>query len=73
MEKAFIAFHGKKYLKPGKGVMKGLAADISKIVDLPIEVITYFVRCRTFFRMRVLNRNITSSRKEVNKMKKILK
>lgn len=73
MEKAFIAFHGENYLKPGKGVMKGLATDISKIVDLPIEVITYFVRCRTFFRMRVLNRNIISSRKEVSKMKKILK
>ena len=71
MEKMFICYHGEKSLKPGKGAVKELSLEIANIMELPLDLVTYFVRCRTFFRIRILNRDIISSRKIVNKVKKL--
>lgn len=76
MEKMFLWYHGEKYLKLGKGATDKLADLISECfksnnITLPYEVIKFFVRCRTFFRIRVLNRSISSLRKAQNKMKKL--
>ena len=72
MEKMFKCHHGERTLKPGKAALSELADVITKHINLPEEVVRYFVRCRAFFRMRVLNREITSSRKTEQKIKKII-
>ena len=71
MEYHFKCHHGEHKLKPGKAAVFSLSRDIAKLVSLPVDVITYFVRCRMFFRMRNLNRKICSSRKNVHKMSKL--
>lgn len=71
MEEAFIVVHGKRGLKPGKYSMSSLSSLIRKHVDLPKDVVAYFVKCRIFFRMRILNRNLKNgSHKEKKKIKK---
>lgn len=67
MEKLFLCHYRENGLKPGKGTIKMLAADMSKLVSLPIDVISFFIRCRMFFRMRELYKNIISSRKHSKK------
>lgn len=67
MEKLFLCHYGGKCLKPGKGAIKMLAADMSKLISLPIDVIFFVIRCRMFFRMRELNKNKISSRKHNEK------
>lgn len=62
MERMFIIYHGNKELKAGKDAIKSLSGDIQSIVELPAEVITYFVRCRMFFRIRALNRKLRGSK-----------
>ena len=71
MEKFFQTYHGVKTLKASRNSIKTLANEISKLVILPLEVITFFVRCRTFFRMRILNRDMKNTRCEKRKMKKL--
>ena len=71
MDYLFKCHHGEHKLKPGKAAVFSLSRDIAKLVSLPVDVITYFVRCRMFFRMRNLNRKICSSRKNVHKMSKL--
>lgn len=73
MEKLFKCYHGENSLKPGKGAIFKLAANISQYVSSPADVITFFVRCRLFFRMRVLNRGMTSNRAQSRKMAKVIK
>ena len=73
MERLFKCYHGEKGLKAGKGSINNLSNDIANFVDLPKDVIIYFVRCPVFFRMRILNREIESSRKKTKKLSKILK
>ena len=72
MERMFLCYHGEKSLKAGQKVIQSLAVMMYEHISLPKEVIKYFVRCRTFFRIRVLNRHIASSRKINNKMKKLI-
>ena len=72
MEKMFKCYHGLKTLKPGKTCVQKASSLIAELVSLPKEVITYFVRCRMFFRMRVLNKKLISSKKTVNKLKKMI-
>lgn len=71
MEAYFKCYHGEKSLQVGKNAVKTLTNEIAKYVKLPLEVITFFVKCRIFFRMRILNRGIKSSRQIVRKMKKL--
>ena len=73
MEKLFVCFHGKKTLKAGKNSIVTLSRLINKYVNLPSEVINYFVRCRFFFRMRILNREKQSYYKRCNKQIKQLR
>lgn len=73
MEACFNVYHGKTALKPGYNVVKNLSASICPIVDLAIDVVTFFVRCRTFFRIRELNRRIRNDKhKHAKKMDKIM-
>lgn len=73
MENLFTCHHGKYELKPGKSAVKTLTSDVAKFVSLPVDVITYFVRCRMFFRMRTLNRkNSSSTRKKEHKISKLI-
>ena len=45
--------------------------EICKYVDLPTDVVKYFVKCRTYSRLRVLNKDATdTSMKVKHKMKK---
>lgn len=72
MEKMFLCYHGKKTLKPGRGSIRTLTNLISPFVDLPGEVIQYFIKCRMFFRIRILNREAREcSRKEKKKIKQL--
>lgn len=74
MEKLFVCFHGKKLLKPGKCCMSRLSKIIHEHVDLPKEVVHYFVKCRVFFRIRILNRSKKdTSNKVQKKMKKLIR
>ena len=63
MEKKFICHHGKKTLQPGKEAIKKLSAQIAELVSLPAEVVTLFIRCRTFFRIKILNRGLLETKK----------
>lgn len=64
-----------KSLKLGDGVIKAFASDIFKFVSLPHEIITYFIYCRTFFTIRITNRNLFSltARKIKSKITKWVK
>lgn len=75
MEKLFICFHGTNSLKPGSNSVKTLSKIIcSHIPMLPADIIEYFVRCRLFFRIKVLNReNADESKKIKDKKLKFLK
>ena len=73
MERIFKCHHGDTGLKGGSKAIQKLTSDIRIFVQLPEEVIRYFVKYRMFFRLRVLNRAIGSSRKKAKKMSKILK
>lgn len=73
MEGLFKCYHGEKELKPGKESVKTVTNDIATYVELPLDVIRFFVRCRIFFRMRILNRNIKSSRQVTKKLAKLTK
>lgn len=73
MERLFRIYHGEKLLKPGTDCMGNLSRLIGRHVRLPDKVIQYFVKCRVFFRMRNLNRNIADTSKKVQrKMKKLI-
>lgn len=74
MGQLFNCYHGETTLKPGKAVMTKLAKEMQQHVDLPEEVLKFYVRCRTFFRMRILNGKIRRQgmeRKLEKKMKKV--
>lgn len=43
--------------------MKTLTSLISRFVNLPEEVVKYFVRCRVHFRVRNLNREVIGGRR----------
>ena len=70
MERMFICYHGEKSLRPGKGAIRSLSEKIAELVSLPDEVISYFVRCRLFFRIRILNKGNDQSKKLQDKLKK---
>lgn len=70
MEQQFICYHGKNKLKPGKQSINKLTEETCKLVDLPAEVVHAFVRCRTFFKIRTLNRELNSWRTEAKRYKK---
>ena len=67
MEKLFKLYHGEKLLRPGKGVIRFLANHIENCVSLPSKVVLFFVRCRMFFRMRVLNTQSVSCRQKIKR------
>lgn len=46
----FKCYHGEQTLKSGNGAIGKLARDMCEFVDLPSEMITFYVKCRTFFR-----------------------
>lgn len=73
MENLFMCYHGNNDLRSGKKSIKTLANMISEYVALPSEVVTYFVRCRMFFRIRILNRKISKSSTKVGVSKKMAK
>ncbi|XP_071525284.1 transposable element P transposase [Panulirus ornatus] len=64
----FKGYHGGDTLKPGKGAINEFSQDICRYVDLPGEVVALYLQCRTFFRMRTLNRNMTAFHKTYRKM-----
>jgi len=65
MEKLFKCFHGETDLKPGKNSIKELTERISGLVEsVPEEVVTFYIRCRVFFRMRVLNKKCNRKSKK---------
>lgn len=66
MEKLFICHHGETLLKTGKDVVNLLSDDIANFVSLPKDVIVFFVRRRTFFRILMLNRNMNAKVRSVN-------
>lgn len=55
MEAMFISHHGVIGLQAGKKAVETLSTNICKKVKLPEEIVTYFVKCRVFFRIRILN------------------
>lgn len=73
METHFKTYHGNNELKPEKISIHNMAEEISKYVTLPSDVIEYFVGCRLFFRMRILNRNLQKSSNKVCVSKELAK
>ena len=73
MEKIFQSYHGPGKLKGEKNSVRNLSEIIKKVVTpiLPEDVIKYFVRCRLFFRMRILNRKAQEPRKVKRKLSKL--
>ena len=72
MENLFMCHHEEKSLKPGKDSTKILTSIFHKHINLPKEVIAVFVRCRMFFRIRTLNRDIISARSSKRKYAKLI-
>ena len=64
MEKCFNAYHGEVTLKPGCNSVRNLSSYISNIVDLPTDIILFYVKCRVFFRIRILNKKILEDAKK---------
>ena len=60
------------FLKAGPNTVKNLKNDVMKYISLAEEVITYTIRTRMFFRMRVLNKKVKSSRSLNRKVSKLL-
>lgn len=58
MDKMFISFQGTEKLKDGKQFVQKIKNSMKDLIPLPEDVIEYFVKCRLFFRMRILNRKI---------------
>lgn len=74
MGNIFTCYHGES-LKPGKNAVMELSDLIYRKVELPLEVITFYVRCRIFFRIRILNRKrkiVQTNKKKVKKMQKLM-
>lgn len=71
MEKLFNCYHGEFSLKEEKNAVRKLAELISGFVPLPKDVVVFFVKCRVFFRIRILNRKLTENRKATKKMAKL--
>lgn len=72
----FNCYHGKNTLKAGKSVVSKTASSLKDYVELPEEVISFYVRCRIFFRIRILNDNMRITgmqRKLGSKMNKLLR
>lgn len=65
VEKLFESFHGKKTLQSGRKSVNKSTSSICKRVNLPQDIVHYFVKCRVHFRIRILNREIQRN----NKMK----
>lgn len=73
MEHCFNLYHGEKALKPEYNSMKKLSSYICSVVDLPNDVVFFFVKCRVFFRLRELNRRLRECRTKKNKkIKKLI-
>lgn len=68
----FDCYHEGKELKPGKGAIKTLAAEVAKYTDLDSEVIIFYIRCRTFFRLRKLNREMVKQNSKGKKIGKLV-
>lgn len=73
MEAYFKLFHGDTNLLPDTDVEKRLTLETAKYIELPVEVIWLFVKCRMFFGMRILKRGIKSSRQIIKKIAKLQK
>lgn len=58
MGKLYECYHGKDSLIPGKNANRKVTQYMQQHVDLPEEVIAFYVRCRTFFRIRILNKKL---------------
>lgn len=71
METYFKLYNGEKSLKPGTDTVKTMTQVLAKYIKLSEEVIRMFVKCRMFFRMRILNKDIKSSRQTTKKMAKL--
>ena len=71
MEKLFKTYHGEKHLKAGKASVATLAGDIANLISLPKDVISFYVKCRIFFRIRILNQNMVKERRDKRKMNKL--
>ena len=56
MESCFNVSHGETSLKQGHQSVRNLSFYISSMIDLPADVVTFFVKCRTYFRIRELNK-----------------
>lgn len=72
IENMFDCYHKGKELKPGKGAIKTLAAEVAKYTDLDSEVIIFYIRCRTFFRLRKLNSEMVKQNSKGKKIGKLL-
>ena len=77
IERAFRAFHGDS-LRAGSPnlqiIVESIKASVPKVA---VEVINFYLRCRTFFRVRLLNMRahdmkLEKSRSKQKKMKKVL-
>lgn len=71
MEKYFRCYHGNTALRAGKDSVKTLTNEITNYIDLPLNVVQFYVKCKVFFRMRILHREISFSRKVIKKMAKL--
>ena len=64
MREVFCAVHGDS-LREGKDCLKTLFSELKvSCVDLPDDVIRFFAKISVYFRMRHLNREIVTARKE---------
>ena len=78
MRRTFTAVHGST-LQEGRDCMRTMVTDLTKIVDVPHDVLYFFVKISVFFRIRHLNKQIIAERKKLKacrsdnrKMKKII-
>lgn len=72
MEKMFISYQGNEELRAEKHFVQNIKNIMKYLVPLPEDVIEYFVRCRLFFRLRILNRKIMDKRGAMRKMAKLV-
>lgn len=71
MEKLFNCYHGNSLLKAEENAFKNLTTYMVQLVSLPEDVIAYFIKCRVFFRMRILNRKLSEKARVMKKKAKL--
>ena len=75
IEEIFRRHHGNSLNEESRAVNNLVELASQVLGDFPIEILRFYYRCRIFFKIKILNKEMVENknRKKLNKMKKISK